>query len=187
MLDDLVLADHDGAAVVRLRNPCGARSVKLTPEERFWPKVDRRGGDECWPWKASKFRSGHGQFRGGFTAQAHVFSFRLHGGVTKDGEFVDHKRRNPPCVNPRHLQAATRKQNGENQRLSRRNTSGYRGVYRDRNKWRAVARHEGKLYSAGGFASKEDANRAAIDLRNSLFDNNLADRGGEFSEGYAQA
>lgn len=37
---------------------------RQAPADRFWSKVDKRGPDECWPWKAAvrKKSQGYGAF-----------------------------------------------------------------------------------------------------------------------------
>jgi hypothetical protein len=76
----------------------------VTAEDRFWPKVDRRGEDECWPWLASRYRNGYGQFEG---AGAHRFAYELARGPIPDGLVIDHTCGQKFCVNPRHLEAVT--------------------------------------------------------------------------------
>ena len=83
-------------------------------EFRFWKHVDKRGEDDCWPWKADKSRSGYGSIWNKETSRnvsAHRFSYEIHKGKLESGSFVMHSCDNKKCVNPKHLFIGDAKQN----------------------------------------------------------------------------
>lgn len=84
---------------------------------------------------------------------------------------IDHRNGIRSDNSRENLRIATNKQNLENQSLSSRNTSGYRGVSFDKaiGKWIAQVKHHRRNVVAGRFSDVEEANRAAIELRLKLF------------------
>jgi len=144
--------------------------MRGSPEERFWPKVDKTDG--CWLWTAYVNHLGYGQLgrgrRGEGQVGAHVFSWELIHGPVPAGKEIDHRPTCPKrCVNPEHLRAITHKQNLENRAGPNRNsTSGFRGVTfrKDCNKWEAKIGHNGRIIRSGLFDTIEEANEAAIAL-----------------------
>lgn len=85
---------------------------------RFWSKVDIKGPDECWNWKAGLHghgpRQGYGSFwdsRRGRMVKAHRYAYELHNGCIDNDLLVLHKCDNMLCVNPNHLYLGTASDN----------------------------------------------------------------------------
>jgi len=84
----------------------------LTMEQRFWDKVKKTRG--CWIWLGSRRCGGYGELwdkRIGKTRPAHYISHELHKGPVPKGLTIHHTCKNPPCVNPKHLQVMTMREN----------------------------------------------------------------------------
>lgn len=96
-----------------LRYLRGHRSSRTIPlADRFWPKVDKRGSDECWPWRGAKSKSGYGIVRvGGKRRRVHRLAYAFVNGPIPEGMHVLHRCDNPPCCNPNHLFLGTHAEN----------------------------------------------------------------------------
>ena len=80
----------------------------LTPEDiaNFWSKVEVRGPDECWPWRAGYFSNGYGamHIRGRRPpVKAHRVAYFLHHGEDPHPLNGLHSCDNPPCCNGAHI------------------------------------------------------------------------------------
>jgi hypothetical protein len=158
----------------------GKRGPAAKPvAERFWPKVDVRGPDECWVWTAAKYYNGYGVFRvSGHNTTAHRMAYELTYGQSPGALHVDHTCFTHSCCNPKHLRLATNKQNMENRSGVQRNntSSGVRGVTRSRcGRWQAQVQHNKKVIYLGTFDSIEEAGEVARVARLNLFSHNDSD------------
>lgn len=86
-------------------------------ESRFWAKVDVGHPLGCWGWTAAKDK-GYGRFRIGSQTDgtrtmvaAHRWSYEQLIDEIPDGMTLDHLCRNPPCVNPDHLEVVSQAEN----------------------------------------------------------------------------
>jgi hypothetical protein len=87
-----------------------AQGLSRTFPDRFWSKVDVRGPDECWLWKASLTTGGYGQISRGQERlrplSANRAAWLLCKGPIPEGLEVCHQCPSGPnklCVNPAHL------------------------------------------------------------------------------------
>jgi len=99
----------------------GSTELPLRPsiEERFWPKVDASG--DCWVWVAYRDPNGYGSFyRDGGPTYAHRVAWELLVGSIPEGLVIDHLCKNPPCVNPDHLEPVPQRVNVLRGALARR-------------------------------------------------------------------
>lgn len=64
----------------------------------------------CWEWRGAKTWHGYGVYRGRNTHR--IMFERVRGSLTK-GLVLDHLCRNPPCMNPDHLEEVTHRVNLE--------------------------------------------------------------------------
>ncbi len=76
--------------------------------ERFWDKVEVRGPDDCWEWKAYCILKGYGTIgKGPLKYFAHRWAYYITYGVDPGDKCVCHSCDNPPCCNPAHLWLGT--------------------------------------------------------------------------------
>ena len=84
----------------------------VTDAERFWQKVERRGPDDCWLWRGSLTNGGYGHFSvANKPVMAHRWAYEQEIGPIPDSLTLDHLCRTRACVNARHLEPVTGKEN----------------------------------------------------------------------------
>lgn len=99
-----------GTHYERWRKHGSTADPRPSVEDRFWAKVDVGHPLGCWEWTGSKTRR-YGAFWLDGQKYAHRVAFTLLRGPIPDGLTLDHLCRNPPCVNPDHLEAVTQGEN----------------------------------------------------------------------------
>lgn len=87
-----------------------ARSLRATPEDRFWQKVEVT--DTCWLWSGATDRDGYGklEFKGRHY-RPHRLAYELTQGSIPDGLLLRHTCDNRLCVRPGHLIPGTQQDN----------------------------------------------------------------------------
>lgn len=86
------------------------RGHKLTPEDRFWARVET--GDGCWLWQGALDGKGYGQMMwDGKPGRTHRWAYEHFVGPIPEGMTIDHMCGVPRCVRPDHLRAVTLQQN----------------------------------------------------------------------------
>lgn len=86
----------------------------MTPRELvyFQERADTADPDACWPWRGQRTHLGYGRWRcNRQTYFAHRISYMHFVGPIPADKVLDHLCRNPPCVNPRHLEAVSQREN----------------------------------------------------------------------------
>lgn len=146
-----------------------------------WESIAHRTRPEgdCIVWTGFRQPYGHGQIRiKGKQNKVHRWLYEQLIGPIPKGKFLDHKCRNGSCVKLGHLRVVSHAENMQNLGVRSDSSSGYRGVYwvTQAAKWAVAVECDGKKYHGGFFDCKEEANLAAIALRNKLFTHNEEDR-----------
>lgn len=114
-----------------------------------------------WTWRVSE---GYVRAYGGMSADGKVQHVRMHRVIMAPdpGQDVDHINGDGLDNRRANLRLCHRRQNIRNQRKHRNNTSGYKGVFwqRDKGKWRASISKNYRSHHLGYFTGKTEAARA---------------------------
>lgn len=157
----------------------GAEEIAFADPIKAFSARTQWNGD-CLEWTGALYRNGYGQMNvNGRKDMPHRFAYRVANGEIPEGAEIDHICRNRKCCNIEHLRLTTPSQNNQNQaRANRDNASGRRGVYRSSkgDRWFVQVKLNGQLFYGGTYASIEEADAAAIALRNRIFTHNNDDR-----------
>ena len=81
-------------------------------QKRFWKYVAKTS--TCWVWTGSIKKDGYGELSGGMGRKMispHRYSYELLIGNIPQGKQIDHLCRNRCCVNPKHLEVVSQKEN----------------------------------------------------------------------------
>jgi hypothetical protein len=89
------------------------KPIKKKPvEERFWDKVNKNTGTDCWHFTGAILKNGYGQFGINYKmVYAHRFAYELHKDPIPEGMIVMHSCDNRKCVNIDHLSLGTQLDN----------------------------------------------------------------------------
>jgi hypothetical protein len=99
----------------------------------------------------------------------HVVIWIMHNGDVPDNMCVDHIDGNRYNNKIENLRLATHSENSRNRKISNINTTGYKGVYKRRNKWVSIIGQNNKQLYLGAFNTPEEANEVYKKKAQELF------------------
>lgn len=91
-----------------------SRSIKITEPLliAFEAQFKKLSPDKCWPWLGAKTSSGYGHIKKNRrTMRVHRVSYAAYAGKLTPGLTIDHLCKNKICINPKHLEEVTFREN----------------------------------------------------------------------------
>ena len=138
------------------------QEVLMDTETRLLLKTHKTEG--CWEWIGCRLKSGYGVMGvGGRQEYVHRIAYRLFVGNIDPGMTIDHQCHCRYCVNPDHLRMCSPLENTRNSILPKDNTSGFKGVTREKrckDRWQARITVNYKQFHLGNFDTPELAHAA---------------------------
>lgn len=140
--------------------------MAISLSDRFWQKVIKAPGDECWKWSGSRHPFGYGMIQQGGGAKGKITASRaswlIHFGKIPDGMYICHKCDNPECTNPDHLFMGTAQDNANDKEDKGR---GIRRMSAEANDAIATLAHAGVAKRLIARAFKIDRNLIATAMK----------------------
>lgn len=131
--------------------------VSYDPETGAFTRLTTVGGRQAGMPAGGSSSKGYWQMSfDGKIVEGHQVAWALHYGTWPDTD-LDHRNGDKQDNRIVNLRPASKSQNMFNQRLSKANTSGAKGVYPNGRGWKTLVGFYGKRYWAYGFPSKEHA------------------------------
>lgn len=136
-------------------HPLAATDFSEADRKRFWSKVEIRGPDDCWEWKAHTHR-GYGTFQFRHRPmRAPRIAYAFSHGEVPLGWLVCHRCDNPSCVNSAHLFLGSHADNSRDKISKNRYGVLLRGEKRAFSKLKPENIREMRRLTKEGFLQKE--------------------------------